>query len=67
MTRYEIARRAYDEGVIGADTMAALKVTDFTDEAINHKLAIGSISLDLAGQLLSIPNERLNADHAEEQ
>ena len=58
MTRYEIARRAYDKGEIGADTMVAMKVTDFSDEAINHKLAIGSISLDLAGQLLSIPNEK---------
>lgn len=52
MTRYEIAKKAYDRNEIGADTMAAMKSCNFSDESIKHKLAIGSIGLDLAGQLL---------------
>lgn len=59
MTRYEIAKRAYDRNEIGADTMAAMKACEFSDESIKHKLAIASIDLDLAGQLLSSPNPKM--------
>lgn len=59
MTRYEIAKKAYDRNEIGADTMAAMKSYNFSDESIKHKLAIGSIGLDLAGQLLSSPNPKI--------
>ena len=59
MTRYEIAKKACDRNEIGADTMAAMKSCNFSDESIKHKLAIGSIDLDLAGQLLSSPNPKI--------